>query len=262
MVADALSRPPVPPSPSPAAACVKAPSGSQAAARREGKSNTSSSSAVASVVAHAPLGSVDYAAMAAAQGSCPEVQKVAASPALQVRRLQIHGADVLCDVSTGVARPLVLAAFRSAVFAAIHGLVHPGIRATRRLVSSRFVWRGCAADVAGWCRDCQTCQRGKVTRQPAAATQSIRVPERRFTHLHVDLVGLLPTSAEGFKYLFTIIGRWLGQPLWGAGGLGGTVQPAAHPAHHHHRFSPLQQWYGGEMPPPAEGRAAGAVGGE
>jgi hypothetical protein len=68
VVTDALSRPPVPPLPSPAAACVKAPSGSQAAARREGKSNSSSPSAVASVMAHAPLGSVDYAAMAAAQG--------------------------------------------------------------------------------------------------------------------------------------------------------------------------------------------------
>ena len=59
VVADALSRPPVPPSPSPAAACVKAPSGSQAAARQEGTSNTSAPSAVASMVAHAPLGSVD-----------------------------------------------------------------------------------------------------------------------------------------------------------------------------------------------------------
>jgi transposase InsO family protein len=44
---------------------------------------------------------------------------------------------------------------------------------------------------------------------PAAATQSIPVPllEQRFTHLHVDLMGPLPTSAEGFKYLFTIIDR-------------------------------------------------------
>jgi hypothetical protein len=87
------------------------------------------------MVAHTPHGDVDYAAMVAMQGSCLEVQKVAASPALQVRRVQIHG--VLCDVATGVARPLVPAAFRAAVFAAIHGLAHPGIRATRRLVSSR-----------------------------------------------------------------------------------------------------------------------------
>jgi hypothetical protein len=43
--------------------------------------------------------------------------------------------------------------------------------------------------------------------QPAAATQIIPVSERRFKHLHVDFVGPLPTSAEGFKYLFTIIDR-------------------------------------------------------
>jgi hypothetical protein len=61
------------------------------------------------------------------------------------------GADVLCDVSTAVALRLVPATFRTAVFAAIHGLAHPSIRATRRLVSSRFVWHGCASDVAGWC---------------------------------------------------------------------------------------------------------------
>jgi hypothetical protein len=51
-----------------------------------------------------------------------------------------------------------------------------------------------------------------MTRQPAAATQIIPVSERRFKHLHVDFVGLLPTSAEGFKYLFTIIDqstRWV-----------------------------------------------------
>ncbi len=161
VVVDALFRPPVPPSPCPAAACVKAPSGPQVAARREGKSNSSSSSAVASLVAHVPLGGVDYAAMAAAQGSCPGVQKVAASLALQICRVRIHKADVLCDVAMGVARPLVLAAFRTAVFAPIHGLAHPGIQAMRRLVLSRFVWHRCASDVAEWCRDCQTCQKGE-----------------------------------------------------------------------------------------------------
>jgi hypothetical protein len=37
VVADMLSRPPASPAPSPAAACVKEPSGSQAAARQEGE---------------------------------------------------------------------------------------------------------------------------------------------------------------------------------------------------------------------------------
>jgi hypothetical protein len=66
--------------------------------------------------------------------------------------------------------------------------------------------------VSRWCRDCQECQRGKVTKQSAAATLAIPVPEKRFSHLHVDLVGPLPTSPNGFKYMFNIIDRstrWL-----------------------------------------------------
>ena len=46
----------------------------------------------------------------------------------------------------------------------------------------------------------------KVTSQPAAV-QPIPVPQQRFSHIHVDIVGPLPISKEGFRYLFTIINR-------------------------------------------------------
>jgi hypothetical protein len=62
-------------------------------------------------------------------------------------------------------------------------------------------------DINNWCRECQQCSRGKVTKQPAAAVAQIPVPNRRFSHVHVDLVGPLPTSAEGFRYLFTLVDR-------------------------------------------------------
>jgi hypothetical protein len=62
-------------------------------------------------------------------------------------------------------------------------------------------------DINNWCRECQQCSRGKVTKQPAAAVPQIPVPNRRFSHVHVDLVGPLPTSAEGFGYLFTLVDR-------------------------------------------------------
>jgi hypothetical protein len=79
-------------------------------------------------------------------------------------------------------------------------------------MAARVVWRGMASDVAAWCRDCQLCARGKVSPQHTAPVQPIPVPERRFTHVHVDLVGPLPASTEGFKYLFTMVdrsSRWL-----------------------------------------------------
>jgi len=46
-----------------------------------------------------------------------------------------------------------------------------------------------------------------MTSQPAAAMQPILVPQQRFSYIHMDIVGPLPVSKEGFRYLFTIINR-------------------------------------------------------
>ena len=37
--------------------------------------------------------------------------------------------------------------------------------------------------------------------------QAFTTPSKRFSHLHVDLVGLLPASKDGFTHLFTIVDR-------------------------------------------------------
>ena len=79
-------------------------------------------------------------------------------------------------------------------------------------MSARVVWRGMASDLAAWCRACQQCQRAKVTKQPAAPVQPIPIPQSRFSHVHVDLVGPLPVSSDSFTYILTIIDRttrWL-----------------------------------------------------
>jgi hypothetical protein len=68
--------------------------------------------------------------------------QLAASPSLQVQRRQVRGVELLCDVSTAVVLPIVPAACRREVFAAIHYLAHPGLRATRRMVTQRFIWKG------------------------------------------------------------------------------------------------------------------------
>jgi hypothetical protein len=81
-----------------------------------------------------------------------------------------------------------------------------------------LVWKGVGKDVAAMCRACQQCQRGKVHKQPAAPMQAIPVPARKFSQVHVDLVGPLPASSEGQVYLLTIIDRstrWFeAVPLW------------------------------------------------
>ena len=77
---------------------------------------------------------------------------------------------------------------------------------SRRLISTRFVWRGLANDIHDWCKSCLQCQRGKVLRHVHIRPDKIPVPFRRFAHVHVDLVGPLPSS-NGFTYLFTCINR-------------------------------------------------------
>jgi transposase InsO family protein len=150
---------------------------------------------------------INFEELAVQQRACTETADLARDSALKIVHVEMGGQKLLCDTSTGVLRPLVPKQLRKTVFLAIHELAHPGTRATRRLVSSRFVWAGCAADVARWCRECTACARGKVTVHVKTAVEPIRVPEARFQHVHVDIVGPLPVSAKGHMYVLTMIDR-------------------------------------------------------
>ncbi|MFN9906454.1 MAG: integrase zinc binding domain-containing protein, partial [bacterium] len=107
------------------------------------------------------------------------------------------------DSSTGTFHLLVPRDLRRQVIEHLHGAAHPGRQANRRLISSRYVWKGLSTDVTAWAKSCLGCQRAKVHRHVQVPPQHIPVPSRRFSHIHVDLVGPLPTS-KGFTHLFTI----------------------------------------------------------
>ncbi|WP_353213430.1 reverse transcriptase domain-containing protein, partial [Rhodovarius sp.] len=149
VVADTLSRPPAPPA------------------------------TVAEVAATSPpaAASIDLKALAAAQATCEATQSLLASPqSLSIQQQSLEDVSLYCDVSAGRLRPIVPLPFRPQVFHQIHDLGHPGTRATQRLVTSRFVWKGMGKDIAAWCRDCQHCGRGKVTGKMATPPAAISVP--------------------------------------------------------------------------------------
>ena len=137
---------------------------------------------------------------------CPQVQRLRLAPSLQVVSYPVGDLQLLCDVSTGAPRPLVPEYLRRAVFSAIHEIAHAGARATRRLVTARFVWAGMAKELNTWVRECLACQRAKVLRHVRLPPDPLPVPQRRFSHIHVDLVGPLPSS-KGYTHLFTIMDR-------------------------------------------------------
>jgi len=151
-------------------------------------------------------GKLDLKQLAAAQATCPDSQEWRARPGMQV--LHVEGTELLCDDLTGSLRPVVPATWRKAVFSSVHGLVHAGTRATKRMISSRYLWRGCiAAEVTVWCKDCQHCARGKVSRQEQAPVEPIPIPQTAYSHVHMDIVGPLPSSKEGHVHLLTMINR-------------------------------------------------------
>jgi hypothetical protein len=91
------------------------------------------------------------------------------------------------------------------IFDHFHNVVHPGRLASHRVISSRFVWRGLSRDVTGRLGP-------RVSGLPAGqdppphtpGPPTHYIPQRRFSHLHVNLVGPLQYS-NNFNYIFTII---------------------------------------------------------
>ena len=158
---------------------------------------------------------VDFVAMAKAQVEDPQVRALQSSPTttLVVEAVPVaNSTDVLyCDTSTGVQRPLVPLQWRRTVFDSLHGLSHPGIRATQKLITSRFVWPGVKSDIRRWTRSCLQCQRAKIHRHTRAPLSPFKPPDARFSIVHIDLVGPLPPS-RGFTYLLTCVDRFTRWP--------------------------------------------------
>jgi cleavage and polyadenylation specificity factor subunit 1 len=163
---------------------------------------------VSQMVAAATAGvpAVDMELLAAAQQECPEVGAMRASASLSIVSQQVGAATLYGDVSTGKFRPLLPPSFRQAACEVLHGIHHPGVKGTVRLVCQSYCWPGMAKFVNNFARQCLFCQKGKIHRHVSLTAAHIPVPIRRFAHIHVDIVGPLPVSNNN-TYLFTILDR-------------------------------------------------------
>ena len=114
--------------------------------------------------------------------------------------------SVLCELSRPAPRPLVPLHLRRPIALQLHGLAHPGVKSSVRLVSDRFFWPDLAKDVRTWTSSCVPCQRVKIHRHIRVPVKFFAIPDARFAHLHIDLVGPLPYS-RGCTHLLTMVAR-------------------------------------------------------
>lgn len=153
---------------------------------------------------------IDYEAMAKDQETDLAVQSFRkAGTALKLEDVPFgdRGATLLCDGSTGQWRPIVPEKWKRKVFLAVHELSHPSIRTTCKLVKQKFMWHGMSRQVSQWAKECLSCQRCKVTQHTRTPVDRIVMPQRRFDHINIDIVGPLPPS-RGYTYLLTIVDRF------------------------------------------------------
>ena len=118
---------------------------------------------------------------------------------------------VWCKMSHSRPRLAVPVKLKPLIFQELHSLGHAGVKATTRLVRECYFWPDMAKQVRQWMHECVHCQCSKVVRHTQPPTQQILMPSSRFEHIHVDIIGLLPSS-QGFTHLFTIVDRYLRWP--------------------------------------------------
>ncbi|GFX79092.1 transposon Tf2-11 polyprotein [Trichonephila clavipes] len=153
---------------------------------------------------------IDYDCIAETQQTDQELHTLIASgTSLELKKVTFPNSstEIMCDVSTGTARPYIPKQHRQDVFSAMHNLSHPGIHRSVHLMKQRFVWPSISSDVAKWARHCLACQKSKIHRHTRSPLSSFQEPSQRFDHVHLDLIGPLPPS-NGYTYCLTMIDRF------------------------------------------------------
>lgn len=160
---------------------------------------------------------INYDAIAREQLDDDELKKILQSKnpssSLIMKRLSVPDSSnfIYCDTANDKIRPFIPSQFRTEVISKLHSINHPGTKATAKLVQQRFVWPNINKDCMEFVRRCIPCQRAKINRHNKSAVPKIAVPDQRFHHINVDIIGPMPTSRE-FRYCLTIIDRFTRWP--------------------------------------------------
>jgi hypothetical protein len=150
---------------------------------------------------------LDFAAIAEHQKSCQLALKASKSSSLQLRAVEVMGASLLCDFSTGVPRPLFPVEDSQKAWPGpcrVEGDTSPH-RHQGRVERHELRLSGLGTRLPGLLQ-------GKGNCTASVPVQPIAVLAKWFSHVHLDLVRPLPVAADGSTYLLTMVDqttRWL-----------------------------------------------------
>ena len=142
------------------------------------------------------------------QDLCPEIKRIKSGDKPKNTTFKtevIDGKPVFCEMSSSKARPYVPEPLRHQIIASLHNLDHLGQKSSKRRVSDEFYWPSMKKDIDLYVKCCNPCKKVKPATK-LTNTGEFKVPDSRFSHIMVDIVGPLPPS-YGKRFLLTAICR-------------------------------------------------------
>lgn len=91
---------------------------------------------------------------------------------------------------------------------------HPGVFKTYKRISEHFYWPKMRSDVAAYVRKCRVCCANKPEQtKPAGLLASHKFVDKAFEVVSCDLIGPLPRSSQGYKFILVIVDHLSKFPL-------------------------------------------------
>lgn len=81
---------------------------------------------------------------------------------------------------------------------------HLGVQKLQGKIKDRFYWPGWFNDVKQWCKQCADCASRKAQGSPPCAPLQIVLASRPYERVALDILGPLPETAGGNKYILVI----------------------------------------------------------
>ena len=96
-------------------------------------------------------------------------------------------------------RPFVPASLREKIIKAYHCIDHPGQAESVRRAANQYFWPKMKKQIKEFVKTCHCCQSTKPSKLKSPHTGHFPDPQKRFSHIHIDVCGPLPESG-GYKF--------------------------------------------------------------
>ncbi|RWS19968.1 pol polyprotein-like protein [Leptotrombidium deliense] len=81
---------------------------------------------------------------------------------------------------------------------------HLGIRRTFERIRERFWWKAMFKDIVNWVTSCKICNLVKPHKGKSAELKPIKPGERPMSKIGLDIIGMLPTSTRGNRFILVV----------------------------------------------------------